>query len=278
MNYIQINLKISPQYPWKEVIMQELATIGFESFVDEEKELQAFVNEENFDNNNFISLIERYKKQEVNIDFEQLLIPSQNWNATWEESYPSVKIDKDLLIRAPFHEKDDSYALSLEIQPQMSFGTGHHQTTYLLCKKLLALDFKNKTVLDVGTGTGVLGILASLLGAASVFGTDIEAGAVENAKENCKRNAIENFTIVEGDIEVVPKKTFDVILANINKNVLMRHIKSYSQLIADGGTLLLSGFFENDTPSLLEVAEKNDFKFDEVITLENWAVLKLNKK
>lgn len=277
MNYIQVNLKISPQHPWKDVITQELSTIGFESFVDDDKDLQAFVSEENFDQNKLTSLLREYIDQGVEIEYKKLTIPSQNWNASWEESYQPVKVDQALLIRAPFHEKDESFDLQIEIQPQMSFGTGHHQTTYLLCKTFLDIDFKGKKVLDVGTGTGVLGILASLLGANTILGTDIEQGAVENAKENCERNNITNFTILEGDIEVVKEQNFDIIIANINKNVLMSHLKSYAKLIANKGILLLSGFFENDIPSLVEAAEENNFELAEEITLENWAVLKFNK-
>lgn len=277
MDYIQVNLKISPQHPWTEVITQELSTIGFESFMEENELLQAYIGEGNFKEDKFSSLIKDYQDQGIAIDFEKIFIPSQNWNATWEADYHPVKVEKELLIRAPFHEQDDSFKISIEIQPQMSFGTGHHQTTYLLCKTLLNVDFKHKKVLDVGTGTGVLGILASILGAESVVGTDIESGAVENTIENCERNSISNFTILEGDIEVVPKTKFDVIIANINKNVLFAHMESYAQLIRDEGVLLLSGFFENDAPDLVKVAEQYNFKFEEVYTQENWAVLKLIK-
>ena len=278
MDYIQINLDISPRQPWTEIITQELADIAFESFTEENKQLQAYVAKENFDEDRFLSLIDEYLAKDIQIELEKILIPSQNWNAVWESDYEPVKIGKQLLIRAPFHPKEDDFDLNIEIQPQMSFGTGHHQTTYLLSKHLMEIDFSDKKVLDVGTGTGVLGILASQLGAASVFGTDIEEGAVENAIENCKRNKINNLKIIKGDVNLIPDDGYDIIIANINKNVLKQHLKSYARLINDGGLLFLSGFFETDIPELSHHAKKHQFDVIDSYTKETWAVLMLIKK
>ena len=277
MDYIQISFDISPKHPWTEVITQELAEIEFESFIEENQMLQAYISAENFKEGLLEQMIKTYAEKDVKIQTIKHLIPSQNWNAVWESDYEPVEIGKELMIRAPFHPIDDSFDLSIEIQPQMSFGTGHHQTTFLLSQAILDINFKELKVLDVGTGTGVLGILASKLGAAEVFGTDIEEGAVENAKENCERNQTKNFTIVLGDLEVVPKKEYDVIIANINKNVLLRHMEGYSKLIKDKGLLLLSGFFETDIQSLADVAKSYGFDIMEIFTKEKWAVLKLQK-
>lgn len=277
MNYIQITLDISPKQPWTEIITQELAEIEFDSFTEENKLLQAYVSEESFNEERFNALIEEYRSRDIEISVNKEQIPSQNWNAVWESDYEPVVIEKKLLIRAPFHENDHSFGLSIEIQPQMSFGTGHHQTTFLLSKHLLDVDFKNKKVLDVGTGTGVLGILASKLGASSVFGTDIEEGAVENAVENCGRNKTDNFTIIKGDIDLVPNDGYDIVIANINKNVLKKHMESYSKLIKNNGLLFLSGFFETDIPELSKHAESFGFETVDSFTKETWAVLKLAK-
>ncbi|HTO38329.1 MAG TPA: 50S ribosomal protein L11 methyltransferase [Brumimicrobium sp.] len=277
MDYIQLNLNIAPKNPWLEIITQELADIDFDSFMEEGQTLQAFIPSDLFDKKKVNELIEEYRAKDIAIEVEQIHIPSQNWNATWEADYQPVKIEDKLIIRAPFHSKEGNYKMSIEIQPQMSFGTGHHQTTYLLCDTLLDEDFNQKSVLDVGTGTGVLGILAAKLNASHIVGTDIEAGAVENAIENIGRNNISNFEILEGDIEVVTKKDFDVIIANINKNVLMQHLKSYSERIKEGGSLFLSGFFETDADSLIEEAKKFGFKFVQLYTRETWAVLKFKK-
>ena len=277
MNYIQITLDIFPKQPWTDIITQVLADIEFDSFSEENKLLQAYISEENFNEKEFNVLIEEYKSKGLEISFNKEVIPSQNWNSVWESDYEPVEIDKKLLIRAPFHQDDKSFDMSIEIQPQMSFGTGHHQTTFLLSKHLLDVDFNNKKVLDVGTGTGVLGILASKLGAASVFGTDIEEGAVENAIENCERNKTDNFTIIKGDIELVPNDGYDIIIANINKNVLKQHLKNYSNLINENGFLFLSGFFETDVSELSEHAKHHNFETLESFTKETWAVIKLLK-
>jgi ribosomal protein L11 methyltransferase len=275
MNYIQITLDISPQQPWTDIITQELAGIEFDSFTEESKLLQAYVSEENFDEQRFKALIEEYKSKDIHVLVKKDLILSQNWNAIWESDYEPVEIDKKLLIRAPFHKEDKLFDMSIEIQPQMSFGTGHHQTTFLLTKHLLTIDFNGKKVLDVGTGTGVLGILASKRGATSVFGTDIEEGAVENAQENCERNKTTNFKIIKGDIDLVPNDGYDIIIANINKNVLKKHLESYSKLINKDGILFLSGFFETDISELSDHAEIYNFKTLETFTKETWAVIKL---
>lgn len=277
MNYIQITLDISPKQPWTEIITQELAGIEFDSFTEENKLLQAYVSEENFNEERFNALIEEYKSKDITITFEQETIPSQNWNAVWESDYEPVTIDKKLLIRAPFHKEDSSFDMAIEIQPQMSFGTGHHQTTYLLSKHLLDIDFKNKKVLDVGTGTGVLGILASKLGASTVFGTDIEEGAVENAIENCERNSIENFKIIKGDVDLIPNEKYDIVIANINKNVLKRHMEDYAKLTKEKGLLFLSGFFETDISELSAHAALYNFDTVESFNKETWAVIKLIK-
>lgn len=278
MDYIQISFDISPKDPWTEVITQELAEIDFESFTEENQKLQAYISANNFKEDILNKLIEAYTEKNVKITTSKHIIPAQNWNAVWESDYQPVEIGKELIIRAPFHPEDNSFAISVEIQPQMSFGTGHHQTTYLLSQVILNLDLKGKSVLDVGTGTGVLGILASKLGATNVFGTDIEEGAVENAIENCERNRITNFSIVKGDIDVVPRNQYDVIFANINKNVLLKHMEAYSNLIIDNGLLLLSGFFETDIQSITDKAKLHCFDVIEILNKEKWAVLKLKKQ
>ncbi len=277
MDYIQVSLNITPKKPWTDILIQELADIDFESFDEEDEQINAYINKENFKENELKQLILEYKKKNVEVSFSQKLIPSQNWNAAWEADYESVKVEDQLLIRAPFHPKDKGFKINVEIQPQMSFGTGHHQTTYLLCKAMLEIDFQEKKVLDVGTGTGVLGILASKLGAKTVLGTDIDRGAVDNAIENCRRNKVNNFNVLKGDIHVVPNDFYDVILANINKNVLLRHLEKYAALIEKNGILLLSGFFQTDIPTLSNVAQKKGFDYDVEYHKEDWAVLKLIK-
>lgn len=279
MDYTKVDFTISPREPWTEILVDELAQIDFDSFTEEEKKLQAYTPTSLFNESKVKRTIESFADRDVQISYTIEEIPSQNWNEIWESDFQPVEVDRELIIYAPFHEIDiEKYKVSVEIQPQMSFGTGHHQTTYLLSKAMLDLDNRNKKVLDVGTGTGILGILASKLGASSIFGTDIEQGAYENALENIERNNIENFTVRLGDIDIVPNEQYDIIIANINKNVLMSHMKEYSLRAQPGSLLLLSGFFESDTEELENEAKKSNFIFDQVLTFETWAVMILKKQ
>jgi len=273
MDYIELILDINPKKPWTEILIGELADFGFESFTEEDNKLQAYITVEEYCKDKVKSFLEEFSKKDLTLNFKEKLIPSQNWNETWESDFKPVRVDNKLLIRAPFHEVEEGFEEVIEIQPQMSFGTGHHQTTYLLSKVLFEIDLQDKTVLDVGTGTGILGILASKKGAKSIIGTDIESGACENALENIARNNISNFSILEGDLDIVPKEKYDVIIANINKNVLKNHLKGYADRSKEGTILLLSGFFETDVPELIEFAEKLDFKHDKTHLNDSWAVI-----
>jgi ribosomal protein L11 methyltransferase len=279
MDYTKIDFVIFPREPWSAILMDELAHIGFDSFTEENDSLQAFIPSDSINKNEILSLLDSFDKKKVDISYTEELIPSQNWNALWESDFKPVEIDEELIIYAPFHNIDlAKYKHSVEIQPQMSFGTGHHQTTFLLSKALLKLQFKGKTVLDVGTGTGILGILAAKLGAKSVFGTDIEPGAYENAIENIRRNEVKNFNVALGDINVVPKENYDVIIANINKNVLKSHMSEYAKHSVKGGILMLSGFFDSDILELENEAKKSNFILIEVLTFQTWAVMLLKQQ
>lgn len=273
MDYIELTLELNPKTPWTEILIGELADLGFESFTEENDKLQAYINFDDYNKEKIFSFLENFKKADLSLNFEEKLIPRQNWNETWESDFEPVRVDSKLLIRAPFHEYEEGFDKVIEIQPQMSFGTGHHQTTYLLSKVLCDMDLKNKSVLDVGTGTGILGILASKKGAKSIIGTDIEPEACENAIENSARNNVSNFSILEGDLEIVPNEKFDVIIANINKNVLKKHMKGYAERSKKGSLLLISGFFETDVPELIEFAEQFDFIHDKTHLYDSWAVI-----
>jgi len=276
MDYIKIEFSISPYQPWSEILANDLVGIGFDSFTEENEKLQAYIPSVDFQSATLDEQLERYS--DIEISFTKEEIPSQNWNAIWESDFQPVEVNNDLIIYAPFHDLDvTKYKNAVEIQPQMSFGTGHHQTTFLLSKTLLSYDLTDKTVLDVGTGTGILGILSSKLGAKKVFGTDIESGACENAIENINRNNIENFSIELGDINVIPYEKYDVIIANINKNVLKSHFQGYAERSKPGTLLMLSGFFEADVSELEIEAKKSNFILDQVLTFETWAVMLLIK-
>mgnify|MGYP000069937487 CR=1 FL=1 len=277
MDYLKISFQIEPREPWTEILIDALADAGFESFTEDHEQLQAYIPQRDFQQSDLDHLIAEYKQRDVSIAYSEEVIPAQNWNAVWESDFDPVQVNNRLFIRAPFHSPNNQCDLEIVIQPKMSFGTGHHQTTFLLAQVMLAMNFEHKKVLDVGTGTGVLGILAAKMGASSIIGTDIEPGAIENAKENIERNAVENFTVLEGDIDILPPDDYDIIIANINKNVLQSHFGTYADLIKKGGRLLLSGFFEADVAEMSDSAREYGFTTKEIYNYETWAVLLCEK-
>jgi ribosomal protein L11 methyltransferase len=204
-------------------------------------------------------------------------LPQQNWNATWEAQFEPVFIGEELRIVAPFHELPSFAGIEIVILPKMSFGTGHHQTTHLICQHMLSMDFKGKSVLDMGAGTGVLAILAEKLGAEQICALEIEVWSAENILENIALNKSERISAIHGGAESIPQQSFEVILANINKNVLLEQLPNYSQVLSANGLLLLSGFFVTDAPDLVAASAKHGFEWVKTAELENWAVVLLKK-
>jgi ribosomal protein L11 methyltransferase len=277
MIYIEIEFKLAQFTPWNEVFVAYLSELEFESFQEDKPILRAYVAEHNFNNAKFESLMTELRlNKELEFSYELNKIPQQNWNAVWESQFEPVIIEDKLRIMAPFHEKTDFVGQTIIIEPKMSFGTGHHQTTYLMCKKMFDLDFKNKVVLDMGSGTGVLAILAEKLEAKDIEAFDIEPWSVENCDENAIKNECSKITSLLGDIEMVQGE-YDVVLANINKNVLKRQIPFYSKLIRSNGKLLLSGFFVSDGDEIKYCAIENGFEFVNSDNREGWSMLHFTK-
>jgi ribosomal protein L11 methyltransferase len=278
MDYLELDITVEPILPWREVIISQLAEIGFESFTEEKKGLKAYIPHDSFDEEEFGAVLSQARTMDATIDYEKKFIKHQNWNARWEADFEPVKVGTDLVIKAPFHDIKEDFRYEILIAPQMSFGTGHHDTTYLLCKEMLNMNWEGLKVLDVGTGTGVLAILAQFLGASEVMGTEIDHGSYENAVSNIAKNNASSIALLEADIESVPKVDFDVIIANINKNVLKRHLPFYKEKVKQDGVLMMSGFFASDVDELNENAEKNDFELMEKFVRNEWAVVKYKKK
>ncbi len=278
MDYLELTVNIQPRAPWAEILVSQLAELGFESFVDTENGILAYAQVAEIDIENTIKeSILGHSGDEFQLDFESKIIPQQNWNALWEADFQPVEVEDRMTILAPFHDKTNAKGIIVEIQPQMSFGTGHHQTTWMMSKALLDLPTVPKNVLDMGTGTGVLAILAEKLGAENILAIDIEDWSVENTKENATRNGMSGITAVHGDIDLIEGKTFDLILANINKNILKSHLHQYSASLLSGGMLMLSGFFETDVNELVEAANVENFTLQKVLNKETWAALILIK-
>lgn len=202
-----------------------------------------------------------------------------NWNEEWEKNFSPVVVNDTCIIRAPFHDIEKKYTYDIIIMPKMSFGTGHHDTTWLMCKNMLDFDFKNKTVFDMGCGTGVLAILAKKLGATNISGNDIDEWSVENAIENCAANNCSDIKVVEGDSDLLSSKPnlYDVILANINKNVLKSYIPDLAKSLKTGGYLFISGFFKTDCEELINLASSHYLKLYKQELKSDWAVIMFEK-
>ena len=278
MDYFELTVNIEPRDPWSDILIAELAEFGFESFVETDSGIQAYAPVQIGDVSSILKETCINNNPEIQADWKLEEIPHQNWNASWEESFDPVLVDSRLAIIAPFHEVSDFPDRDIiVIQPQMSFGTGHHQTTYLMSQFVMDLKEMPARVLDMGTGTGVLAILAEKKGAEDILAVDIESWSVENTMENAARNGCTKIRGLLGDIDSIEEKDFGVILANINKNVLKRHLPDYAKLCSNKGLLFLSGFFTSDVSELEDAAKKAGFELVEVREKETWAPMKLKK-
>lgn len=269
MDYVEVEVEFKTLDPWRDILISELAGRGFDSFVETKTGLKSYIPKVDFNEDIIVELGKREFVGRVNFR----IIQDQNWNAKWEENFDPVLIENKVAIKAPFHKQQFQQELIITIQPQMSFGTGHHQTTWLMTKRLFELDLHHKAVLDMGTGTGVLAVLAEKRGAKTVLAVDIDKWSYHNALENCTLNNCQKIEVALGDHQVIAGKSFDVIAANINKNILIQHFLVYSDCLKPAGKLLISGFFETDVDDLVEKAEQHGFIFEETYTREGWAMI-----
>ena len=275
MGYIEVCYKLEPLLPAREILYAELGDRGFEAFEDTLNGVKAYIKKEKFSKSLLKDLsISRIEGQKIEVDI--ITIANQNWNALWESNFDPIVINSDCIIRAPFHAVS-KVEYDIIISPQMSFGTGHHETTFLMSKELFSLDLKSIDLLDMGSGTGVLGILAEKLGAKHVKAIDIEESAFLNTINNCKLNNTKNIIVEKGDSKLLYDSLFDVILANINKNILLQDMSVYSNCLKVEGKLFLSGFFTTDIDELRNAASNNGLKFVKMQEKNNWAMLMLEK-
>ncbi|MFZ6053227.1 50S ribosomal protein L11 methyltransferase [Halocola ammonii] len=272
MDYVKVTFTISPLQPAREILVAELGEIGYESFVDTETGMEAYIQKPEFDKS-ALNDLQTSNLEGVELSFDIENVPDQNWNATWEENFSPIDVDGKCYIRAPFHEAPKEGVLDLIIQPQMSFGTGHHATTFLMAKKLMAIDLQSKAVLDMGCGTGVLAILAQKRGASKVLAVDIDHWSYENTIENAKLNGAESIEILEGGVEQIRGRKFDVIIANINRNVLVNDMSAYVATLNTGGYLLLSGFFTVDNQILEKACAEHGLQKVGEEEKDTWSLL-----
>ena len=275
MYYTRLQVICDPDF--SEILMAEIADAGFDTFMETDKGFEAYVEEKKFDAQQLDEIKKKYSSVNPLLFFWDQ-IQKQNWNEQWEKSLEPIIVDDRCLIRAEFHKIEKKYPYEIVITPKMSFGTGHHQTTYLMIKSQLDLDHTNKRVMDAGCGTAILSIMASKRGAKKILAFDIDEWSVINGKENIENNLCQNIEIHQGKIsDLSIEGDFDIILANINKNVLLSEIKTYASYLKTGGYLLLSGFYTTDIDDLKAEASLHGLEEINRDEKETWASLLLKK-
>lgn len=274
MEYTKINCSLKPDSEInREILIAELGNIGYESFTETAELVEAYIPTVDYSAENLANLFP--------VDFEYFqwsfsseIIADQNWNEVWEKNYfkPLLIADR-CLIRAPFHTEYPNAEYEILIDPGMAFGTGNHETTSLMISEILKQDLTGKKVLDMGCGTGILGILASMRGADSIIGIDIDSWATKSAIENIALNNVSNFQVIQGGAETIPNKNFDFIYANIQRNILLNDMPQYCKVLKPGGELIMSGFYVDDIESIKERAIKFGLQFSRFSENEKWVAV-----
>ena len=267
MNYLQFDFDVE-SLEQQDKLVALLAEFGFEGFEEDENTLNAFIRENDFDEIAFSGIIDLFE----NVSFKKTIIENINWNKKWEEDFQPVLVEDFVAIRAWFHQPINNLAHEIIITPKMSFGTGHHATTYLMIKQMRDLEFSGKSVLDFGTGTGILAILARKLGAGSVLAIDYDEWSITNAIENIEQNFCSNIRVEQLDAIPVNEK-FDIILANINLNVIISNLTSIVLASFSGTKILLSGILKDNEPALIEALEAVGLKYISTLQRGDWIAI-----
>ena len=268
MNTISITIQANEEQ--QEILISQMEELNATGFEQQEESLIAYFPENNFDSYEINQLLLGYMHTITTIE-------DRNWNQLWESNFQPVIIENFCAIRADFHEPVNNMAHEIIITPKMSFGTGHHATTYMMVQQMKDIDFTDKTVFDFGTGTGILAILAEKLGAAYVWGIDVDEWSINNAKENIEKN---NCTAVEVELSTnIPSKQFDIILANINRNVILHYLPELKKSLSENGCLLLSGLLTTDEKDIVTACTENNLDMIKLIEKNNWiSLLFVNRK
>ncbi len=279
MNYCEVTFSCQPnEETVKDILCSLLGEIGFESFSEnEESNICAYIQEELFNEENINQVIRDFP-MDASISFSSQVIITRNWNEEWEKHYfQPIIIGSECAIHSSFHQNIPPVKYDIVIDPKMSFGTGHHETTGLIIGFLLQEELAGKSLLDMGCGTSVLAILASMKGAGPVTAIDNDEWAYNNSLENIRLNRMEEIQVQLGDASLLGKEKFDIILANINRNSLLRDIPAYAQCMHLDSDLYMSGFYTEDIPAIREVCEKNELAFRTFRSNNNWAAVKFTK-
>ncbi len=266
--YLGYYFKVSPLQPATEILIAELGYVGFESFVETEDGVHAYIKKEDW-NENLFDDIHVLNSHEFTINYTSKEIEQVNWNLEWEKNFNAIIVDDRCSIRAPFHEKPNTQ-YDIVIEPKMSFGTGHHETTHMMIQHLLNIDLKEKKVLDMGCGTGVLAILSEMRGAGPIDAIDIDNWCYLNTIENIERNACHHITAYQGDVSLLAGRSYDIVIANINRNILLKDIQSYAKSLHAKGKLLLSGFYQKDLEMITRECVKYGLDYTNHFIRNDW--------
>ncbi|MDO6675493.1 50S ribosomal protein L11 methyltransferase [Tenacibaculum sp. 1B UA] len=273
--YIEYTFEVTPKEPTTEILIAELGALGFESFVENENGVVAYIQKDDW-TADILESVFVLSSEEFSIQYEHKEIEQTNWNAEWEKNFNPIQVDDLVSIRAPFHE-NPNLQYDIVIEPKMSFGTGHHETTHMMVQHLINLDVTDKKVLDMGCGTGILAIFAEMKGAQPIDAIDIDAWCYENSLENVERNNCKHISVYEGDASLLEGKKYDVIIANINRNILLNDMQTYANCLTKKGVLLLSGFYSEDISVIDNEVSKCGLTLKDTIKRNNWVALQYQK-
>ncbi len=278
--YIEVSMKITPFSDENaEILMAELDEVPFESFTVEEPCLKGFIPKDLY-SAQMLKIVLSGLDTAFDVEFNATLIPPCNWNAVWEEQFTPIVVDRKCTVKATFHKGLKKTRFNITIDPKMAFGTGHHQTTYMMCRALLENEaaVKGRVVMDMGCGTAILAILAAKMGAAHTYGIDIDAVAAVSAFDNARLNRVSRHVETYcGDASLLQMGKYDILLANINRNILLEDIPTYSRSLKKGGLLFVSGFYTEDMTMITSVAENAGLRFESSDSMDNWCCVKFSK-
>lgn len=275
MDYIEIQFVLKERVPIIDVFIQEIADLGFDAFQENLNILSSFIPSNNYNEKKLQEIIDNYSS--FIISFKAIDHPFKNWNKKWESSFNPILINENCQIRASFHQPSDK-KYDIIINPEMSFGTGHHETTRLMAKDLFKHDLKNKTILDFGSGTAILSILSEKLGAKEVDAVEIDKNANQNANQNLATNNCKVIKIIDGDGGNIPNKKYDYLLVNINRNTIIQEFTNFLEAMKKNSTVLFSGFFESDIDYIKDLSIKSGLKILYSDLENQWALLVMTKK
>lgn len=269
-----VNFSLAPySVAFSELLIAMLDAESFEGIHEDQEQVIAYIPSESYHQNSLLLIKNTLKAMACVLTWEVIDVPEQNWNSVWESNFEPVLVDTRCAIRAPFHPEFPEAEYQITIEPKMSFGTGHHQTTRLMVTQLLEISVKGKSVLDIGCGTGVLGILSGMRGAEKITAIDIDEWAYKNTIENAARNNVGQLIAIQGGKEKVPNEKFDIILANINRNILLDQMNDYASHCQPKGLLMLSGILLSDRLAISESANSHGFQLINSAELDNWLML-----